>query len=94
VAEDYAPLMSAFLASGGASFDLVAYLPSADDATTDGYTITAVDVVGGLTELTVGAIIGAPVLTTDWQLTIPVRGSANEAQKKHLHADTPGAAWR
>lgn len=91
---DYFELMAAFLASGGASFDLVAYLPSEDDATTDGYTITAVALVGGLTELTVGAVIGAPVLTTDWQLTIPVRGSSNEAQRRHLHADTPDAAWR
>lgn len=90
----YYQLMLAFLAPDGISFDLAAYLPSEDDAATDGYTITGVDLVGGLTELTVGAVTGAPVLTTNWQLTIPVRGSANAAQLRHLHRDTPGAAWR
>ena len=89
----YYDLMGAFLASAS-PFALVAYLPSADDATTDGYTISAVDLVGGLTELTVAAIVGAPVLTAEWYLTIPIRGSCNAAQARHLHTDTPGASWR
>jgi hypothetical protein len=93
VSGDYYELFNSFLPAGG-NFDLVAYEPSLDDATTDSYRITAVALVSTLTELTVGAITGAPVLTTDWYLTIPIRTSANDAQNRHLHTDTEGAAWR
>jgi hypothetical protein len=90
----YFDLMTAYIGASS-PFTLIAYLPSADDATTDGYTINSVSFVGGNTRLVIAAVIGAPVPTTDWFLTLPVRGSANTAQAKHLFEDSVavGGAW-
>jgi hypothetical protein len=92
VHQDYYTLMGAF--RGGATFDVVAYRPSFDDASSNGYLISDVQIVGGNTRMTVSGVTGSFSLATGtWYVTIPVRSACNARKLKHLHNDTPGAAW-
>jgi hypothetical protein len=90
VSSDYYALFNSY--DEGSGFDLVVYKPSYDDATTQSYGITAVSEVGGNCRLTVGSIVGAPTLTTDHFLTLPVRGSisplVNQAQHMFVDSET------
>lgn len=97
IGADYYVLMLAYIA-GETDFDLVAYVPSYDNATAKGYTVDGVTYVAGapdVTRLSISAITGAPDLSTatHW-LTLPVRASCNDAQLRHMHTNTPGAVWR
>ncbi len=92
IPEEYLSLCNAYLASSD-PFELLVYRPGWDK-TTDGYTFDAVALVGGLVELTVDSVIGAPTLTTDFFLTLPATADTNAAQDRHLHGDTTGAVWR
>lgn len=90
---DYVDLFTEFK-RGETDFDVIVYQRSLDDPTTDGYTISAVASVGGACRLTVDSTSGAPDLSSGtWYLTIPRRQDSNDAQQKHLHIDSPGAAW-
>jgi len=94
VPDEYYDLFVAFLASAS-PMTVGAYMPGADVAAGQGYTISAVGApAAGVITLTVAALIGAPVLTTDWFITIPTRALSSTAQARHLHTDTPDATWR
>jgi len=86
----YTSLFQAYLASSN-PFTVTAYKPS-EDGVLYGYTINAVSPSGGNCILAVASVIGTFTLTTDWFLTLPVSGSSNTAQAKHMH-DNDGSRW-
>jgi len=86
----YTSLFQAYLASSN-PFTVTAYKPS-EDGVSYGYTINAVSPSGGNCILAVASVIGTFTLTTDWFLTLPVSGSSNTAQAKHMH-DNDGSRW-
>ena len=90
LALSYLDLFEAYEASS-APFTVTAYKPG-QDGVSYGYTISAVAQLGGGCRLTVASVVGTFTLTTDWFITLPVTGSSNAAQKKHMH-DADGSKW-
>ena len=73
-------------------FTLIAYDPSREDASGDGYDISGVALAGGDCELTVAAQNGVFSISTDWFLSLPTTAVGNASQDEYLHTDT-AAVW-
>lgn len=91
----YQALLSEYLTSGGGSFIMTLYDPSAD-AGGNGFSFDAVTLVGSVTRLDVLGIVGTPPTVVDGKtrLTLPNIATSNDSQDRHVHIDTPGAVWR
>lgn len=88
VAGDYFDHYNETLADSGGTFDLIFVEPGEAEGIADGYTISAVAIVGGNCRLTVSAVSGTPVLVVGATfVTIPESASDTAYQAQFAHAD-------